>query len=366
MSSKPRAYLFVGGGTGGHLYPAIAIAEQIRTQDPEAKIQFLCSNRPIDAQILTDAGEDFLAVDAAPLGRSIRAIVRFFKGWRTTQAKARETIYELLPTHSVVVVAMGGFVAPAPSWAARRLRVPVVLVNLDAIPGKANLLIARFADQVCTALPAAGKSWQVLGPIVRGAALGSREQGIEAFGLDPRKQTILVTGGSQGAESINGLMRAMLGHRPRAFDGWQVIHQFGNTGGAADLRAIYEHAGVQAWVEPYIDDMGNAWGCADLTIGRCGAGTVSEAWAAQVPAVFFPYPFHKDQHQKHNARALVEGSAAVLCEDLIDPAKNIHAHSELIEQILTEPDRLGAMARAFDSMPSSDGAAAAAHLLMSV
>ncbi|MBL4590526.1 MAG: UDP-N-acetylglucosamine--N-acetylmuramyl-(pentapeptide) pyrophosphoryl-undecaprenol N-acetylglucosamine transferase [Phycisphaerales bacterium] len=362
MTKKPRAYLFVGGGTGGHLYPAIAIAEQIRARQPDSLIRFVCSNRPIDAKILTDAGEDFVAIDACPMGRSFGAITRFIKGWRSSYKQSRALIYELLPTRDVIVVAMGGFVAPAPAWAAKRMRVPVVLVNLDAVPGKANLLIARFANRVCTALPVSTKRWQVLGPIVRESAKGTREQGIKAFGLDDAKQALLVTGGSQGAQSINEFMCAMVGSFPQAFDGWQIIHQTGED--ESNLASVYECAGITAWVNPYIEHMGDAWGCADLTIGRCGAGTVSEAWASRVPAAFFPYPFHKDQHQKHNAMPMVNAGAAVLFEDFVDPAQNINAHGQQLAAILSSPDQLASMLGGFDAMGSTDGAGAAARLLV--
>ncbi|MCA9303643.1 MAG: glycosyltransferase, partial [Phycisphaerales bacterium] len=137
MSEKPRAYLFVGGGTGGHLYPALAVKQRIMEIDPAAITRFVCSDRPIDAEILSDAGVEFVAVAAKPLAKSAAGLRAFAKGWRSSMAEMKSLVAELLPTRDVVVVAMGGFVAPPCAWAARRLRVPIVLVNLDAVPGKA-------------------------------------------------------------------------------------------------------------------------------------------------------------------------------------------------------------------------------------
>jgi UDP-N-acetylglucosamine--N-acetylmuramyl-(pentapeptide) pyrophosphoryl-undecaprenol N-acetylglucosamine transferase len=363
MTNKPRAYLFVGGGTGGHLYPALAIAEQIQSSDPTALVRFVCSNRPIDAQILSAAGVEFTPVDAMPLSKSGSGFMKFLKGWKSTATKARALIYELLPTHEVVIVAMGGFVAPSAACAARRIRVPIVLVNLDAVPGKANLLIARFADHVSTSLPVKSKRWEVLGPIVRSGATAKPGSGHDIFGLDPSKRTLLITGGSQGASSINGFVRAMVGNHPQAFEGWQIIHQLGPDDGA-DLAEIYKRADINAWVNPYIDRMDAAWGCADLTIGRCGAGTVAEAWTARVPGVFLPYPHHKDQHQKHNAKVLLDCGAAVILDDQIDPKANIAQHAQQLLSILTDPKSVDTMRAGYESLADANGAKTAAAMLI--
>lgn len=358
MSEKPRAYLFVGGGTGGHLYPALAIKQRIMQIDPNAITHFVCSDRAIDAEILSEAGVEFTPVGARPVVRSRSGIKAFYKGWRSSAAKTKERIVELLPTRDVVVVAMGGFVAPPCAWSARRLRIPIVLVNLDAVPGKANLLVARFADAVCTALPVHSKPWTVLGPIVR----FQTDNATEHFGLDPDKPTLLVTGGSQGAETINAFVRAMVGHHSNAFSGWQIIHQTGKDG-KGDLAALYERAGIRSWVGEYIQDMGSAWSIADLTIGRCGAGTVAEAWSAGVPAVLMPYPYHKDQHQKHNAMVLVDAGAAVVLDDRIDAERNIREHGAQLAAILSDPEKLQKMRDGMSTLGSADGAHSAAKLL---
>lgn len=358
MSEKPRAYLFVGGGTGGHLYPALAIRQRIMQIDPNAISHFVCSDRPIDAEILSGAGVEFTPVAAKPIARSRSGLAAFYKGWRSSAATMKSLMADLLPTRDVVVVAMGGFVAPPCAWAARRLRIPIVLVNLDAVPGKANLLVARFADRVCTSLPVGGKHWITLGPIVR----DSDRREPENFGLDPEKPTLLITGGSQGAESINSFVRAMVGHHGKAFAGWQIIHQTGK-GGVGDLPAVYERAGIKNWVGEYIGDMGSAWRMADLTIGRCGAGTVAEAWAWGVPAVLLPYPYHKDQHQKHNAMVLAECGAAVVFDDRIDPASNIRDYGQRLAGLLADRAGLETMRAGFAQLGSADGARAAAELL---
>ncbi|MCA9302639.1 MAG: UDP-N-acetylglucosamine--N-acetylmuramyl-(pentapeptide) pyrophosphoryl-undecaprenol N-acetylglucosamine transferase, partial [Phycisphaerales bacterium] len=229
---------------------------------------------------------------------------------------------------------------------------------LDAVPGKANLLVARFADQVCTALPVGGKQWTTLGPIVRAGT----STGTENFGLDPEGRTLLITGGSQGAESINSFVRAMVGHHGQAFRGWQIIHQTGK-GGVGDLPAVYERAGIRSWVGEYINDMESAWAMADLTIGRCGAGTVAEAWAANVPAVLLPYPYHKDQHQKHNAMVLVDVGAGIVFDDRIDATVNIQEHGKQLAELLVDPSMLSAMHAGFARLGGADGARAAAGLL---
>ena len=360
MSEKPRAYLFVGGGTGGHLYPALAIRQRILEIDPEASTHFVCSDRAIDAEILDQAGVQYTPVAARPLARSRSGLGAFYRGWRSSAADMKSLMVGLLPKRDVVVVAMGGFVAPPCAWAARRLRIPIVLVNLDAVPGKANLLVARFADRVCTALPVRGKQWVTLGPIVRSSAHRGEEP--ETFGLDPQQPTLLITGGSQGADSINGFVRAMVGHHADSFAGWQIIHQTGK-GGIGDLPSVYERAGIPCWVGEYISDMQSAWVMAGLTIGRCGAGTVAEAWAAGVPAVLLPYPHHKDQHQKHNAMVLVDAGAAIVLEDRIDPAGNIAENGHRLAELIADPQRLGSMRARYSTLGKADGARSAAQLL---
>lgn len=405
-SPHTHTFIFAGGGTGGHLYPGIAIARELaRRTGGSARSLFVCSNRPLDAEILTKEALEFVPLGASPVSIRPRGLLRFLRSWGRSVRESRSLIRseaERLrgaragsgrdPVH---VVAMGGFVAAPFVQAARVERVGITLVNLDAIPGKANRLIARRAQQIFTAAalaPGAIPSsrlagWQAVPPIVRPEAMPphgmSRSDCRAALGLDPAAPTLLVTGGSQGARSINQLLLAMVDpHRagsppttsPAPLPGpllrnsgpdgrWQVLHQCGKDD-AELLRRAYHHAGLAAVVEPFVTRMGLWWGAADLAISRAGAGSVAEAWANHVPTVFLPYPYHRDLHQKHNTRVLVDAGGAVLAYDTLDAARTLAELSPVLSGLLQSPTTRQAMQAALERLGPACGAERIAQALL--
>jgi len=361
------ATLFVGGGTGGHLYPALAITEQIFLRDPDAITHFACSARAIDAKVLGDAGAEFTPIPARPPRPRPAEVLRFAGAWRASVRTLRAIIRELRRRRgSVVVVAMGGFVSAPSHAAARRERAPILLVNLDAVPGRANRFLARRVDRVLTAAPVdAGRGWERIPPIVR-AAMNEpidRAEARRSLALEPRTRTLLITGGSQGAHSINAFMAAFARAHPDALVGWQVLHQCGAGADRADLEDAYKSAGVGAIVSEYIDDMRAALGAADLAVSRCGAGSVAECFATRTPALLLPYPYHKDGHQRRNARVLVEPGAAIVRTDRVDTGANLADAGAALRTLLTDPGALGALARAAASLGPADGASRVASEL---
>ena len=383
MSPGPvgRTYLFAGGGTGGHIYPGLAIAERLRELEPGARAVFLVSDRAVDAKILSGAGEAFAAIPATPFSLRPRGLLRFVGSWGGAVRAARAEIRRAragdgadgahAERREVVMVAMGGFVAAPCAQAARADRVPLALVNLDAAPGKANRLIERFASLVLTGAVVdrpSGRAWTCVGPIVRGAALAPADAGAcrAGFGLDPDRPTLLVTGGSQGAGSINALLREWVGLEscPLREHAWQVIHQTGREDAAADeLRAAYERAGIRAHLAAYLDPMGPAWGAASLAIGRAGAGTVAEAWANRVPTLFLPYPFHRDGHQRVNAQPLVACGGAVVDTDRIEARETLKHAGEVLSRLVRDEKERESMRRALGSLGPADGAREAGRTL---
>ncbi len=374
-STQPRTYLFAGGGTGGHIFPAIAIAEALRAAQTDSRIRFLCATRPLDTEILSreqlnGTPLDFEAVPAQPFGLRPRALVRFLNSWGQSVRAGRAAIRNARSGGgSVIVVAMGGFVAAPIAQAARVERAPVLLINLDAIPGKANRWIARRAARILSAAPLApnqgGAGWQIIPPIVRAAATSTRSAAEcrSDFGLEPGHPTLLVTGGSQGAGSINGLLGSLAKAPDSPLRGWQIIHQTGKDAAEA-VRAEYAQAGVRAWVGAFISNMGEAWNAADAAVSRAGAGSVAEAWSARVPTVFLPYPYHADQHQRHNARGLVEAGGAVIVEDLVDPSANLARHLPVFQRLLMDESARHGMRQALEKLGPADGAARAVATLL--
>jgi UDP-N-acetylglucosamine--N-acetylmuramyl-(pentapeptide) pyrophosphoryl-undecaprenol N-acetylglucosamine transferase len=162
---------------------------------------------------------------------------------------------------------------------------------------------------------------------------------------------------------VNLLMAALARSRPGALSGWQVLHQSGEDDNTA-LENAYTVAGVKAVVTRFVSAMGVWWRAADLAVGRCGAGTVAEAWANGVPAVFLPYPFHRDQHQRANAAPLVSAGAAVVCDDLVSAEANLPVAGAVIADLLTDGARREGMRQSAERLGPADGAERVARALL--
>lgn len=363
MSARPTV-VFAGGGTGGHIFPAIAIAQHLEP-DLRAQTVFVCSVKPLDAKIIADAGHEALPIPAQPFLLGPSGLIRFARAWGGTVRTARALLRERAGSGPVVVVAMGGFVAPPVAQAARVQGVPIVLVNLDATPGKANRWIARFADRVVTATPIDGRPWALIGPIVRREAIapGDARACRLVLGLEPDRPTLFVTGASQGARSLNLFMARFATVHADALAGWQVLHQAGTMGGDVEAIEAYRASGIPARVVEFIDPMGPAWGAADVVVSRAGAGSVAEAWANAVPAILVPYPGHRDEHQGANAQRAVEAGAARLVRDHQDAVKNLDSIGGVLRDVLGDEDARASMRRAWGSLGGVDGAARAAGVI---
>jgi UDP-N-acetylglucosamine--N-acetylmuramyl-(pentapeptide) pyrophosphoryl-undecaprenol N-acetylglucosamine transferase len=371
--SSSQAFVLAGGGTGGHIFPNLAIAEQLESLlGARPRCVFAVSARPLDAQILGDESREFEVIPAEPFLLRPRAFLKFLNSWGRSVRTARELLQKLRREHGRVdVVATGGFVSAPVTQAARVERVPVTLVNLDATPGRANRWIARHAARAFTAAETPGVNWPVIRPLVRAAAMapGDARACRVRLGLDPDRPVLLVTGASQGAGTINKLLVALVEKHASDFvsRGWQVIHQTGPRTDAMDIensRGVLKSAGIPAVVEAFFREMGVAWGSADLAISRAGAGSVAEAWANATPSVFLPYPYHKDQHQRANAAVLLRAGACVVEDDLIEPEKNVGRAGATLLELMRDDAKREAMRAALKSLGPADGAATVAGALM--
>jgi len=243
--AQPSTILFAGGGTGGHLFPALAIAEQVIDLAPGTRIRFLCSDRPLDAEILgaerlAGAPVEYQVIPAKPFGARPMTLAKFAWSWGGAVRAGRAAIGAAKKDGAVWVVAGGGFVAAPVVQAARAEKVPVLMLNLDAVPGRANRWIAGHAERVVTTTQVVGHGpeaggratqWEMIPPIVRRAAVCSCSQAEcrAALGLAPDRPTIFVTGASQGAQSINRFMGALARRHADELQrgGWQILHQTG-------------------------------------------------------------------------------------------------------------------------------------------
>lgn len=374
-----RVLIFAGGGTGGHIFPAIAISQQVHDRlGTLARSIFVCSDRPLDAQILAAEKAEFRPIAAKPFGLHPARLARFAAKWPGVVNTCRGLIREFRSQGAQVhIVALGGFVAAPMARAAFKEQVPITLVNLDAAPGKANRLIARGASRIFTAADPGKEhqSWERVRPIVRKAALGSNGDLNAALcrrelGLSEHDPVLFVTGASQGASSINHFLVEFVRHHGEALRAarWQIVHQTGKPKGDSPseielLRKTYTSAGLVNIVEPFFQKMGPLWGAADCAVSRAGAGSVAEAWGNRVPTLFLPYPYHKDQHQKLNAKVLVDAGACVLADDQISAPSNYASSGPHLLKLLTDGPARASMKSHLVALGPTDGASVIADWL---
>ena len=355
--AKRAVLLFSGGGSGGHIVPNLAVLERL---DPQVTVgHFLVSTRPMDQLVLAEANVPYTALPVQPLTRKFAMWPQWLANWR---ASVRQ-VSNLIETSTVTaVVSTGGFVSGPVLVAAARSATPVALMNLDAVPGRANRTLARRATQIFSAYetPVWPNAIRIGLPL-RKSAIGPADKAAarSEFGLDSGKPTLLVCGGSQGARSINNMVEQLLNCNWPC-PTWQVLHL---TGSADDrrMRQAYDSVGVAAVVIAYCHQMGSAWASADLAISRAGANSVAEAHANGVPTIFMPYPHHRDQHQRLNAKPLAECGGAIVAEDLINPEANAAQMRPLLRETCEDPARRHRMTTALQKARFEDGAAAVAQ-----
>jgi len=340
--------IIAGGGTGGHLFPAVAVGEELRRQCPSTEVLHVGATNGMEARWLPMHGfpcellqvRGFTGKD--PLTR-LRAAAEFL----SAIGRARSLLKRFSPD---LVLSAGGYASAPMAVAALLARTPLVLMEQNTRPGLSNRLLWRFARRICvgfsdSAAAFAAHKVEVTGNPVRFAFLPR----------PPRKSSvplqILVLGGSSGAHRLNlGVLKAFKICRDSVIK-FNVIHQTGE----ADVGMVadgYREIGWDAQVVPFIDDMATALGNADLVIARAGAMTVSEVALAGRPAIFVPYPFHRDRQQELNARVLERRGGAMIVFDDVQLGENL---ANVLRDLASDPDRLlriGAAAHAL-AMPDA-------------
>jgi UDP-N-acetylglucosamine--N-acetylmuramyl-(pentapeptide) pyrophosphoryl-undecaprenol N-acetylglucosamine transferase len=344
--------LVAAGGTGGHVFPGLALARTIVQHDPEATVRFAGTDRGIETRAVPEAGFALDLLPILPLSRRLakETLLAPFAAVNGTVAARR-----LLREHRFdVVCGMGGYVTLPVAMAAKLEGVPVVLHEQNAVPGIANRLAARVARRIAVGVDAAAAAFPpertvVVGNPVRPelarldrAAL--HDEAVAAFGLDPERRTLFVFGGSQGSRRINTAVVAATAHWPDPA-AVQVLHACGRRD-EAEVRAAWAEAdpdgrGLLVKVVPFVDRMDLAYAAADLAVTRAGAITMAELTAAAMPAVMVPLPHATADHQAANARAVAAAGGAVVVDDAaLDGPALVAAAAPL----LADPDRLAAMA----------------------
>ncbi len=304
------AYLLAGGGSAGHVNPLLAVADVIRRRDPSAVIRVLGTAEGLESRLVPARGFDLLVVDRLPFPRRPnRDLLAFPRRFSALVGR----ISDLLAKHEIdVVVGFGGYVSAPAYLAARRRGLPIVVHEANSRPGLANRLGSMLTRHVGIAFPGTRlRSARVVGMPLRPEITGmdrraTRAAALSEFGLDARRLTLLVTGGSLGARAVNRTI-ARSAHLVLGA-GWQVMHIAGERSDV-ELPVLAGYRAV-----PYCDRMDLAFAAADLVLARAGSSTVSEVTALGLPAVYVPLPIGNGE-QRLNARAAVRAGAAIVVED---------------------------------------------------
>jgi UDP-N-acetylglucosamine--N-acetylmuramyl-(pentapeptide) pyrophosphoryl-undecaprenol N-acetylglucosamine transferase len=343
--TNPPHVVIACGGTGGHLFPGLAVAGQILSRG--GLVTVLISPKEVDQQaVKSSRGMEIITLPAVALQRGHRlAFLRgFWQSWRA----ARKLFESRRPD---AVLAMGGFTSAPPVLAARNLGVKIFLHESNLIPGRANRWLARVVDQAFvgfsdTEAHLAARQVTFTGTPVR-PQFQPRDAALcrVALGLTAARPVILVMGGSQGASGINELILSALPVLARHALQWQWLHLSGPQD-ADKIRPAYRKLGLTAIVHPFLAEMDLALGAATACVSRAGASSLAELAAVRLPSLLVPFPSARDNHQFYNARAFAQTGAAQLLEQReATPEKVSGLLRELVEDVAAREEMKSALAR---------------------
>jgi UDP-N-acetylglucosamine--N-acetylmuramyl-(pentapeptide) pyrophosphoryl-undecaprenol N-acetylglucosamine transferase len=348
-------FLMAGGGTGGHVIPALAVGRELRRRGRE--VFFVGTAHGMEARLVPAEGFELKRIDIGGLNRvSLRRKVATLFRLPFTTFACRKFVRQ-----AAAVFSMGGYVAGPPVMAALLAGVPVVVMEPNAMPGFTNRVIGRFVARALISFPetaahfAAGRTETTGLPV--------RE---EFFRIPPRPAggvlNILITGGSQGSRTLNRAARESWPLFRRAAYRVRIVHQSGPSG-LADLQSAFAQSGLAGEIVPFITDMPAAFAQADLVVSRSGAGAVSELAAAGRPSILVPFPFAADDHQTRNAEAMERGGAARLVRDAGMHGESLFA---AVSELYGAPGVLDGMAAAARRFAHPGSARRAADILEEV
>lgn len=348
--------LFAAGGTGGHIFPAIAVANEVLRRDKASEVLFVGTARGLETRIVPEAGFQLSLINSAGLKNV--GFVGKIKGLSVLPKsfiEARQIIRQFRPH---VVVGAGGYVSGPVLLMAAIMGVPTLVMDSNALPGFTNRQLARFVDKAAltfeASLPYFGTKGVVTGNPVRK----------EFFEVPPKPRGevahLLIFGGSQGARAINNAMADALPHLAELKDGLTISHQTGEAD-FEKIRELYSRSDFpMADVRPFIANMFEEFARADLVICRAGATTCAELAAAGKASIMIPLPTAADDHQRKNAEALEEGGAAKM---LLQADLNGEKLAELIRTTIGDAEKLSAMEAAAKAMGRADAAERTADLI---
>jgi UDP-N-acetylglucosamine--N-acetylmuramyl-(pentapeptide) pyrophosphoryl-undecaprenol N-acetylglucosamine transferase len=364
-----------GGGTGGHVYPAVTIAKEVAKLKTPCEILFIGTKDGLEADIIPREGFDFKTINARGLQRKLT-----LENIKTLFAAAGGTLssFKILRAFKPdVVVGTGGFVCGPVLFAASLLKIPVIIQEQNAIPGITNRVLACFANKIALGYEEAaahfpdqkGKIVITGNPIREEILSKEKNASLDALGLQKNKLTILVSGGSRGARSINEAMLEI--YKTKYFvekTNIQVLHLTGETG-YNDIVGNIKQMGIDVSsagniiIKPYLHNMPDALAATDLAIFRAGALGLAELTAKGIPAILIPYPYAAENHQEFNARALEKHGAAVVIKD--NELRGLTL-VPIIDELINNTDKLKNMSQNSLSSGRPDAAQTIARLTVAL
>ena len=366
---ESTTYFFAGGGTGGHIYPAIAVAQKLQSFEPGCDVRFFCSKREIDSAILKKTGYDFDKLPARSLSKKPVGFVSFLIGYYRSFRMAKKI---LRSKKKAVVISLGGFVSAGVVGAAKKLGLPIGFINVDIVPGKANRFTAKNADEVYVQFESTAKYFDRSKVFVTGCPLreefenADAQNAIEELCLDREKKVLLITGASSGALNINLAMERIAEKLSEFAEDLQIVHLTGKGKDGAVCEA-YAKAGLESVCMDYYHNMPDLFKAADVVVGRSGAVSVAEYAKSGLPAICVPYPYHEDRHQFLNAQQLVEIGSAIIVEENIHDLNDTSERLWIaVEGLLKDENKRESMSRASVSFSEIDSASKIAEKIIAM
>ena len=303
--------LLAGGGTGGHLFPAIALAEQFKLEEPQGEVLFVGTKQGLEARMLPELGWSLETIEMSGwAGRGFLAKLKVVGQLFKSLGQSRKILQSFGPD---VVIGVGGYASVPTLLAAKMQGIPYLIHEQNAWPGLANRLLGRWAKRVCLSFDDADRAFHRSATVLTGNPVRAAMEACP--NLDDQKTCLLVFGGSQGAQAINRAIVAALPSLAEWRGKLKIIHQTGEQGYEETLQGYRGIDWQDAEVTPFIKEMANAYARATLIVCRAGATTLAELTACGRPAILVPYPHAAAGHQSINARAMAARGAAMTLEE---------------------------------------------------
>ncbi len=334
--------IFAGGGTGGHLIAGLSIAQEISSRYPGANIIFFGTSKERESGYIGKSGYEFKQIKACKFTSFIRLPVFII----TSLIGVIYSLINIIRIKPDIIIGLGGYGSALPVVAAYIARVPIVLIEQNVIPGRANLIMARWADAVLCHWESTKRKFKkacsvsVTGIPIRKCFIANESEICKnPFGLTSQGKTLLVMGGSQGAQAINKVILQSIPKLKALIPELQIIHLTGKEG-YKEAEDVYDNLRISSFVSEFSNDIGIAYKLSDLVICRAGANTIAEISAVGIPAILIPYPYATDNHQYWNAYELARiGGALIIKQDELKPEKL----TELVSNLFRNDEELDNM-----------------------